>query len=581
MRPRVIPSAARDLHLLLLLLLSMLAPSFAGAQLRGVVMDGPTRAPIRGAVVSLLDSGGNTTARGITDGNGAFTLARSAQAVKARIIRIGYRPIDVALPAQGAPLQVVMERIPPMLNAVHVTDNELCPGSADRGAAFQVWDQARAGLLATVVARELKPADARTLTYESRLAPNDERVQKQTKRVGTGRTSRPFVASQTPVYFARHGYILEDTSMRIYNAPDADVLLDESFATTHCFHVQAADAEHQGQIGLAFNPAPGRDTVADVAGVIWIDAAVPQLRSLDFLYTALERAAMAMKTGGHIEFRTMPNGVAFVERWHLRLPAFEMLASARKASSPMQDLLRPPTRRDRSDFRVHEIIEAGGVVLNAKWDDGAEYRDTAAVIRGTVMQRRTNAPVAHAIVTLVGTADSVLTDDTGQFAFEVIPGKYGLSVADTSLHSYVQSRMTNQTVAVARGQTTTAHLELAPIGDVIKDVCHDVPVYDTELILLGHVFAAERPRIPNASVMATWLEPVGVIDGAVSYRTARRDSDIDNEGRFVVCGVPSERTTRMKLMLGKDGVADTTFRTERRGDTQPFEWRIVLPPQKP
>src|SRR5262249_46313846 len=160
-------------------------------------------------------------------------------------------------------LEIVMERIPPMLNTVHVSDNELCPGSADRGVAFQVWDQARAGLLATVVARELKPAQARTLTYESRLTPSDERVQKQTKRIGTGRTKRPFIASQTPVYFARHGYILDDTSMRIYNAPDADVLLDESFATTHCFHVQAADPEHSGQIGLAFNPAPGRDTLAD------------------------------------------------------------------------------------------------------------------------------------------------------------------------------------------------------------------------------------------------------------------------------------------------------------------------------
>jgi len=580
-RADVIPSVARDLHVLLLLFVATLIPSLAGAQLRGSVVDGPTRAPIRGAVVSLLDAGGATTARGITDGNGAFTLARSPQAVKARVIRIGYRPIDVALPAQGTPLQVVMERIPPMLNAVHVTDNELCPGSADRGAAFQLWDQARAGLLATVVARELKPANARTLTYESRLATNDERVQKQTKRIATGRTSRPFIASQTPVYFARHGYILEDTSTRIYNAPDADVLLDESFATTHCFHVQPADAEHQGQIGLAFNPSPGRDTVADVAGVIWIDAAVPQLRSLDFLYTALERAAMAMKTGGHIEFRTMPNGVAFVERWHLRMPAFEMLASARKTSSPTQDLLRPPTRRDRTDFRVHEIIEAGGLVMSAKWDDGAEYRDTAAIIRGTVTQRRTNAPVAHAIVTLVGTSDSVLTDATGQFAFEVIPGKYGLSVADTSLHAYVQSRMTTQTATVARGQTTSTRLELAPMGDVIKDVCHDVPVYDTELILLGHVFAADRPRIPNASVTATWLEPVSVVNGALSYRTARRDSDVDSEGRFVICGVPSDRTTRMKLMLGKDALADTTFRSERRGDTQPFEWRITLPPQKP
>jgi hypothetical protein len=577
----VIASPARDL-LLLLLLLATFVSSPAAAQLRGSVRDGQSRAPLSGAVVTVLDATGATTARAITDVEGRFSVGLAPSAASLRVVRIGFRPRELPVPSSiASALEIVMERIPSMLNAVQVTDNELCPGSADRGTAFQVWEQARAGLLATVVARELKPAEARTLTYESRLAPNDERVQRQTKRIGTGRTTRPFVASQTPVYFARHGYILEDTSMRIYNAPDADVLLDESFATTHCFHVQAADAEHPGQIGLAFNPAPGRDTLADVTGVIWIDGAVPQLRSLDFLYTALERAAMAMKTGGHIEFRMMPNGVAFIERWHLRLPAFEQLAVARKAGNPNQDLFRPPTRQQRTDFRVHEIIEAGGVVLTAKWDDGAEYRDTAAVIRGTVTQRRTNAPVAHAIVALIGTADTVLTNGSGEFAFEVLPGKYGLSVADTSLRAYVQSRMVSQTVSVARARTTTTRLELAPIGDVIKDVCRDVPVYDTELVLLGHVFAPERARIPNAVATATWLEPTGVTGGAISYRTARRDSDVDDEGRFVVCGVPPERNTRVRLVVGKDVVADTTFRSERRGDTQPFEWRISLPPQKP
>jgi Carboxypeptidase regulatory-like domain len=583
---RVIPNGARDLQfiarrcLFALCLLSSIS-AVVHAQLRGVVRDGPTRAPLSGAVVTVLDRDGATTVRTITDAEGRFSVGLGPSAASLRVVRIGFRPRDVALPsATGSTLEIVMERIPPMLNAVRVTDNELCPGSADRGTAFQVWEQARAGLLATVVARELKPANARTLTYESRLAPNDERVQKQTKHIATGRTTRPFVAPQTPVYFARHGYIIEDPSMRIYNAPDADVLLDESFATTHCFHVQAADADHKGQIGLAFTPSPGRDTLADVTGVIWIDGNVPQLRSLDFLYTSLERAAMAMKTGGHIEFRTMPNGVAFVERWYLRLPALEMVPLARRTGIASQDLLRPPTRQERTDFRVHEIIEAGGMVLGAKWDD-AEYHDTPAVIKGTVTQRRTNAPVSHAIVTLVGTPDTVLTDDAGQFSFDVVPGKYGLSVTDTVLHSYVQSRAVSQTVSAVRAQTTSTHLELAPLNDVVQELCRDVQVYDHEVILLGHVFAPDKPRIPNASVAATWIEPVGIAGDAIVTRTARRDSDVDNEGRFVICGVPVARLARMKLMVGRDALADTTFRFETPDLTQPFEWRIAPLGTKP
>jgi hypothetical protein len=559
----------------------LLAPSLATAQLRGVVIDGPAHAPIRGAVVTVLAAADSVTARAITDGNGAFTVARDTRAVKARVMKIGYRPSDVPLPAVGAPLQVVMERIPPMLSAVRVTDQELCPGSEDRGSAFQLWDQARAGLLATVVARDLKPATARTVMYESRLAPNDERVRLQTKHVASGRTKRPFVAAQTPSYFAKHGYIIDDPSVRIYNAPDADVLLDESFATSHCFHVQAADAEHPGQIGLAFSPSPGRDTMPDVAGVIWMDAQTPQLRTLDFVYTALERAATAMKAGGHVDFRDMPNGVSFIERWHLRLPGLEIAPMTNAASRSPRDPLRPIKRQDRTDYRVHEIIEAGGLVLDANWQDGTQFRATPAILVGAVTQRKTGAPVPNAIVALVGTPDTVLTDAAGTFQLTPIPGKYDIAVRDTALHAYVQSRMVSQSVDAALGHTTTVKLELVPIAEVIDDICRGIQVYDGEVVLLGHVFAPDRPRLPNAVVTATWPEPFSVSGGAIAYRTARRESDIDAEGRFVICGIPHDRLTRMRVSTGKEALADTAIKLERADLTQPFEWRIAPLGTKP
>lgn len=558
--------------------LLLLVSASARAQLRGVIRDGPTRAGLGGVVVTVLDAAGATTARAITGPDGRFSVATDARAASVRVTRIGYRPSTAALPAAGSPLDLTMERIPPMLNAVQVTDNELCPGSGDRGSAFQLWDQARAGLLATVVARDLKPANATTMMYESHLAPNDERVRLQTKKVSSGRTSRPFVASQTPVYFARHGYILDDPSVRIYNAPDADVLLDESFATTHCFHVQAADATHKGQIGLAFSPAPGRDTLTDVMGVIWTDAAVPQLRSLDFLYTALERAAMQAKAGGHIEFRSMPNGVAFIERWHLRFPALEIAPLTASASRAPRDQLRPITRQERTDYRVHEIVEAGGIVLEAKWDDSTEFRDVPAIVRGTVTQRGTKAPTANAIVTLVGTPDTVVTNAAGEFELTAIPGKYSLAVRDTAMHSYVQSRLVSQPVEAVRAKTTVAHLEIAAIGEVLDDLCRDIRVVDSTVVLLGHVFAPDRPRIPSASVASTWQEYYLAGAKTVATRAVRRDSDVDDEGRFVVCAVKLDRPVRLRLTSGKDVLADTTIRLDRPDLTQPFEWRIAPRP---
>src|SRR5205085_5942545 len=195
------------------------------------------------------------------------------------------------------------------------------------------------------------------------------RIRSQIVHAQSGRTKRPFVASAAPAAFAQHGYMSEDNTGRVFNAPDADVLLDESFATTHCFHLQASDATHSDQIGLAFTPVPDhyRDTLVDVNGVIWMDNTTPQLRSLDFLYTALEPAATDIRSGGHLEFRTMPNGVAFIERWHLRLAIMTQLprpmATIRRGV--VVDDIRPERRQTRYNMRVVDVAEAGGVVHDA------------------------------------------------------------------------------------------------------------------------------------------------------------------------------------------------------------------------
>ena len=307
--------------------------SLIAQQLRGVVSDSSISAPVSGAVVSVVDSSGVTAGRTITDGAGRFALSIPARAARLRVIRIGFQPRDVPLSLPlDAPIRVAMSRLPTTLAAMRVSGRELCPGSDDRGPAFQLWEQARAGLLAAVVARELNPARVASLTFKRLFEPRDDLVRAISTRLTTGTTTRPFVASASAAEFARRGYMSEDGSGRTFFAPDADVLLDESFATVHCFHLAQDEAAHSGQIGLAFTPAPGRgrDTLVDVRGVIWIDRATPALRTLDFLYTALERPAMNFGAGGHIEFVTLSNGISFIDQWVLRLVSME-IARARAA----------------------------------------------------------------------------------------------------------------------------------------------------------------------------------------------------------------------------------------------------------
>ncbi|HEX4682426.1 MAG TPA: carboxypeptidase regulatory-like domain-containing protein [Gemmatimonadaceae bacterium] len=539
-----------------------------GARLRGAVHVAGGNVPIPGAVVTVVDSGGAQTARGIADAQGRFSIVLPAHPARIHAVRIGYRPVDTEVPAKlDVPLELVMERIPPLLEAVKVSDTELCPGSAERGAAFALWDQARAGLLTAVVARDLNPATARTLTYERRLAPNDGLVRDQHTTIKVGQSTRPFASAAGPSYFASVGYMSESSDGRIFNAPDADVLLDPSFAATHCFHLQRADREHAGQIGLAFVPAPGRDTLVDVSGVIWIDAATPQLRSFDFLYTSLEPAAIAMHTGGRLEFRNMPNGVSFIERWFLRLPMLTPVSSNGTYRPNQPAIVR---REDRNDLAVTGIAEGGGIVLDAEWADGDAWHAPPTIVAGDVTQRKSTLAVANAIVTLAGTSDSATTDTSGHFAMRVIPGRYTLVAADTLLREFVPDRADKRVVVAERDRTTTVHMEVDRVANVVADVCRGQDMPEKRSIVIGHTFLPSGEIPPEAHVVANWQDDIELnpVTG-LQVNTKRQDATIDDRGRFVICGVVRERPIHLRLFLGRsDVLADTTFRI--------FDERLVL-----
>lgn len=570
----------RPIVRLVVVLACLIPAGIQAQQVRGVVRDSTAGAPLPGVVVTALDSAGSGVGRTITDADGRFTLALTPQAARLRLVRIGYHPRDLTpVPRTAELVQLAMGRIPPMLDAVRSTGKEVCPGSTERGAAFQLWEQARAGLLATVVARELKPVTATTLTYESVLSPRSERIHRQTKTIKMGQTTRPFVASASPSYFARFGYMNEDASGRVFNAPDADILIDESFASTHCFRLQAADASHAGQVGLAFAPAPGRDTLVDVQGVIWIDGKTPQLRSLDFTYTSLEPAATAMHAGGFIAFRTMENGVAFIERWNLRLASLSLVSSnatwlARRVAEAGR--IR---RTDRTDLQLAEISEAGGVVLDAAWADGSHWHDTPSMVTGVVVQKKTGAPVANGVVTLAGTPDTVRTSDTGEFQIATLPGKYLVEATDTTLVNFVAPRSQSAEVTIKRGAVTTTRLEVAPLSDALDELCHGQRLGLNTLIIVGVVALADRELPRNARVLATWQADYVQSPDGFKVIEGKQESEIDDRGRFAACGVARERPILLRLMDGKTALGDTTVKIFTTGVSSSVAW--LIGPRRP
>ena len=106
----------------------------------------------------------------------------------------------------------------------------------------------------------------------------------------------------------------------------------------------------------------------------------------------------------------MANGVAFISRWVIRMPVLEMAARAEpvRGSLAVERMMRN-TRAARTNVRVAQVDETGGILLAASWDDGTYWEDPPSILAGKVKGRRTSAPITDAVVFFEGTSDSTTT----------------------------------------------------------------------------------------------------------------------------------------------------------------------------
>jgi hypothetical protein len=313
----------------------------------------------------------------------------------------------------------------------------------------------------------------------------------------------------------------------------------------------------------------------DVDGVIWMDAGVAQLRSVDFTFTSLEPATMAARAGGKIEFRTMPNGVAFVDRWSLRLVNVQASSIQRGPEVVSRGPPRHVAPRDRIDVRVVELVEAGGIVTEALWSDGTAWKHTPAMVTGAVMQRRSDQAVSGALVTLSGTADTVVTDTAGRFKLAAIPGQYVINVTDTVLQAFVKQRSTSQRISVSRTSTPRLRIDLPPVSEVAADICRSDRMGIGSVIITGLASTANASPLSDVRVEGAWRQQV--LNGtSVTLVGRSAETKVDEDGRFVVCGPARNLPLTLRLFKGSTPLADTTFTVTPIGPTQRVLWR--LPP---
>jgi len=534
----------------------------AGAQeLRGVVRDSASRLPIPSAVVTLLDSAAGVAARTLTNERGQFRVVLLGTNVvrRVRVVRLGFRPAVAALPqpTDGViRLDVDLASISMALTPVQVVSGPSCPRRRDREQALALLEQARAGLLATVVARSDKPARMMRLRATRTLDGYSDRVIHQRVRIDSaGTTFGSFSAARNASEFVRTGFTADSAGLTVYFGPDAEVLLDDGFSAGYCFHLMERSAARANQIGLGFAPAKRRDGRVDVDGALWIDTVARALVDIEYRYLGLDPRSEPFHPGGHIWFRAMPNGVVVIERWAIRI-----WGAREGAEDAIRPVIRPvsPSGEPIQHSSTFYGVEVWGELARAAWPDGTSWVGPL----GTVHLRAVDAEgVAQpgTVVRLLDTDYEAVADSGGNIRLpDLVPGPYAVRLMDPALATLGVTVPTPVEFVAGRGWAILSRLPVRDANAYVSDRCRTGGEDGSGL--------RSQPAPGNAWLLGRVVTTGGrpVSDARWTLRTHDilgdhrpvKDAPVDAEGLFQYC--EAKRGGSVAIDVRAKGFADTT-----------------------
>ncbi|MFI5233516.1 MAG: carboxypeptidase-like regulatory domain-containing protein [Gemmatimonadales bacterium] len=453
----------------------------------GVVHDSVSLQPVSGAVVILLDSAGGIVARSLTNERGEYRTAFREPMRMARFVRIGFVPRDVPLPprtASDAHLDVTMFALPSLIQPIRVLANSQCKVRKDRADALGLWEQARAGLLATIVARDASPARMVRLGFDKVMDGNSNRVERMRVRTDSGESdAASFVAVHAAQDFVRFGFSTDSGASGAYFGPDADVLLNDAFASAYCFELASPERDRRGQVGLRFVPAARKSGRVDIDGTLWIDTVARELRDVQFRYLNVNRGADRFHPGGYVSFRSMTNGVVLIDRWSIRV------ASA---------VIDTSEEGGRLKYRYALYAEEeGGELASASWPDGLTWSAPLGALHLHALTKD-RKPAVGAVVALVATPFFNTVGATGYADIRgLLPGEYAVRIIDPRIAELGIGLPTALKFRAAPDSTALATLTVPTTESSIEDRC----VADHHRTVRDSVFTIGRVVAPNGGLV--------------------------------------------------------------------------------
>lgn len=387
-------------------LMSVCAGEAQAQTLTGIVRTRDDLRPATGAIVMITDSTNRPLGGDVADSLGRFRItAPRAGRYAIRVERIGLRAVtapSIALAVgQTVELPIDVAADPVALRRVRIDADSRCDVRPREGTpgelAAWLWDEARKALTATRLTDAGRTMPVVITDVIRWRDPSTGHVLREERLPDVRVSGRPFT-SVAPESLAVHGYVELRGDSTLYAAPDAATLLDSRFLDGHCLAARAAREDRPGLVGLAFKPARGT-RLADVSGVLWLDAKSFELRHLDFGYTAPESLSNPAY-GGQVDFARVHGGGWIVRRWTLRVPG--SIAGARGRFLPavreeVQELSRASLEQLGIEKPLPGMAGPSADSLARLACVGATT-DSTGVVAGVARDAATGVPIAGAEV---------------------------------------------------------------------------------------------------------------------------------------------------------------------------------------
>ena len=514
------------------ILVAILPVRRADAQVvEGAVRDSLSGAPIGSGFVILEDLAGIEVTRELVSYAGRFTVRAPAPGrFRLRWARIGYRAVvspELDL-SRGGAIPYVFRVLPiaVQLPALEVRGKRQCdvrPGDAAATAAL--WGEVQKALETTAWTDRRGSFRYTWYSFEREWDRNRRRMQDEQGRTQRALTARPF-ATVPPEQLASDGYVVERDPDVWYYLPDAHTLLDTNFLDTHCFSVASPDADRPGEIGLAFEPAPGR-TLPDVSGALWIDEGTLQLRALEVTYVNLPWDFHDDRVGGTMRFLMLPSGAWVVRDWEIRMPVLD----TRDVSGLEGGYRRELVLRGFRDTggRVVEVVGAQGALV---------YSAERAWVSGVVYDSTRSAPLTGAAVRIAGTDVAGRTDAGGHFELSApLEGSYRVVVESPWLDS-IGFRDAGSVVELVPGVIRPTYVGVPHADSIADRLCVEAPGGPDTRVVLGAVRGGAGVPVPGALVSASWQTLGWSAEARLSLHDVREVVPADDDGFYVLCGIP-------------------------------------------